>query len=209
MMRPAIREPLSPTRDALRENLLPYLDRAWAFLPPLSQPRVLDVGCGTGVATLRLAELTDGVIIALDIDEEALGALRARFDRRGLSHRIQTLLGSLTEIPFTDSSFDIVWCEGALFVLGFPESLRAWRRLLRAGGFLVAHDEAEDVDAKLRAVRAEGYDLLGHFEIPEQVWWSQYYGRAQAATELAEDIRRFRQEPQRFRSAYFVLQRQS
>lgn len=208
MKRPAIRGPLSPTRDELRENLLPFLERAWALLPRLSRPRILDIGCGTGVPTLRLAELTDGRIIALDVDEEALGALRARFERHGLSQRVETLT-SLTEIPIGDWIFDVVWCEGALFVLGFRESLRAWKQLLRPRGFLVAHDEAGDVDAKLRAVREEGYEVLGHFEIPEDVWWSEYYGRAEAEVELAEDIRRFRRNPKRFRSAYFVLQRQS
>jgi SAM-dependent methyltransferase len=206
--RPAIRGQVSATRDVLRENLLPYLDRAWALLPPLSHPRILDIGCGTGVPALRLAELTDGQIVALDIDEEALGVLSARFARRGLSQRIRTLT-SLTEIPIGDWSFDLVWCEGALFVLGFRESLRAWKQLLRPCGFLVAHDEAADVEAKLRAVQEEEYDLLGHFEIPEDVWWREYYGRAEARAELAEDIRRFRQEPKRFRSAYFVLQRRS
>jgi hypothetical protein len=78
---------------------------------------------------------------------------------------------------------------------------------LRPGGCLAAHDEAGDVAAKLRAAQDEGYDVLGHVEIPEAVWWSEFYGRAEAAGEMAEHIRRFRQEPSRFRSAYFALRK--
>jgi SAM-dependent methyltransferase len=198
---------MSATQDILRANLLPFLDRAWGLLPPMSHPRVLDIGCGSGVPTLRLAELTDGNVVALDIDEKALEVLRARVDRRGLAHRIAVRLLSLTDLSFEDQSFDLVWCEGALFVLGFRESLRAWRRLLRPGGCLVAHDEAGDVAAKLRAAQNEGYDVLGHLEISEAVWWSEFYGRGEADGEMAEDIRRFRQEPSRFRSVYFVLRK--
>ena len=192
-------------RDDLRRNFLAFTDRAFEFLPPMENPRILDIGCGTGVPTLRLAELTDGQIVGLDSDKEALETLRARADSLGISDRIEVRVGSLEEIPFEDGSFDLLWCEGAVFALGFRESLRSWRRLLKPRGCLVVHDEAGDLGEKSLAVREEGYTLLGHFEIPEQVWWDDYYALADVELELAEEIRQFQIRPEQFRSAFFVL----
>jgi len=194
-------------RDDLRRNLLGFTDRAFEFLPPLEKPRVLDIGCGTGVPTLRLAELTGGQIVGLDSDREALETLRARAEALGISGRIEVRAGSLEEIPFEEGSFDLLWCEGAVSVLGFRESLQSWRRLLKPGGYLVVHDEAGDIGGKNLAVREEGYTLLGHFEISEQVWWDEYYALAdvELELELAEEISQFRARPEQFRSAFFVL----
>jgi SAM-dependent methyltransferase len=194
-------------QDDLRRNLLGFTDRAFDFLPPMEKPRVLDIGCGTGVPTLRLAELTGGQIVGLDSDREALEILRARVEALGISDRIEIRAGFLEEIPFEDGSFDLLWCEGAVSALGFRESLRSWRRLLKPGGYLVLHDEAGDVGGKSMVVREEGYSLLGHFEISEQVWWDDYYALAdeELELELAEEISQFMAGPEQFRSAFFVL----
>jgi ubiquinone/menaquinone biosynthesis C-methylase UbiE len=193
-------------RDDLRGNLLRFTDRAFDLLPEMDRPRILDIGCGTGVPALRLAELSGGEIVALDSDPDALEKLRARIEARGIDVRIEIRLGSLKDLPFRDGSFDLLWCEGALSVLGFRESLRAWRRLLKPGGFLVAHDEAGEVGAKCRAVEEEGYTLLGQFEVPEEVWWEEYFALAGDDLELAEEVRQFRERPEESRSAFFILQ---
>ena len=194
-------------RDDLRRNLLGFTDRAFDLLPPMESPRVLDIGCGTGVPTLRLAELTGGWIVAMDSDREALETFRDRVDGLEISDRIEVRAGTLEEIPFEDGSFDLLWCEGAASVLGFRESLRSWRRLLKPGGCLVVHDEAGDVGEKSMVVREEGYTLLGHFEISEQVWWDDYYALAdvELKLDLAEEISQFQARPEQFRSAFFVL----
>lgn len=191
--------------DRIRKNLLRFTDRAFDLLPPMTKPRILDIGCGSGVPTLRLAERTEGRIVGLDWDEEALKTLRERIERLGLSDRVEVRAGPLEDIPYEDGSFDIVWSEGAVSVLGFGESLRSWRRLLKSGGCMVLHDEVGDVDEKLRAVRDQGFELLGHFEIPEQVWWDDFYALADVEMDLAEEISLFQVRPERFRSAFFVL----
>jgi ubiquinone/menaquinone biosynthesis C-methylase UbiE len=192
-------------QDDLRSNLLRFTERAFELLPPMESPRILDIGCGTGLPTLRLAELTGGQIVGLDLDSEALETLRSRAVEQGLSDRVEVRVGALEEIPFEDCSFDLVWCEGAINELGFRESLRRWRRLLKPHGCMGLHDEAGDVDGKLSAAQEEGFALLGHFEISEQVWWDEYFALADEEMGLEAEIQRFQREPEKFRSAFFVL----
>ena len=194
-------------RDEMRKRFLRFTDRAFNLLPPMECPRILDIGCGTGVPTIHLAALTGGQIVGLDSDEEALETLRARAKALGISDRVEALRGFLEDIPFQDGSFDLLWCEGAVSVLGFRESLREWRRLLAPGGCLVLHDEAVDIVVKRLTAREEGYTLLGDFEVSEQVWWDEYYALADVGSDpdLADEISQFKARPEMFRSAFFVL----
>jgi SAM-dependent methyltransferase len=178
-------------RDSLRKNLLKFTDRAFELLPPMESPRVLDLGCGTGLPTVRLAALTGGRVIGLDSNREALEVLKARVDALGLSDRVQTHLGSVEEIPFEAESFDLIWCEGAVSVMGFRKSLRSWRGLLKPQGFVVLHDEAADIQEKLRMADEEGFAGLGHFEVSEQLWWDDYYALANEGLDISTVRLRF------------------
>jgi len=59
-------------KDLLREGLSKYTRQAFNMLPELDKPRVLDVGCGSGVPTMELARLSNGQIIGLDINQCSL-----------------------------------------------------------------------------------------------------------------------------------------
>ncbi len=56
-----------------------------ALPPPSSRPRVLEIGCGTGMLVTRLAPLC-AAYVGLDVSDEALVRLRSRLDRQGLRH---------------------------------------------------------------------------------------------------------------------------
>lgn len=171
--------------------------RALAMLPPLGpQARVLDLGCGTGAQTLTLAGLTSAHLLAVDLHPPFIAELTRLVRERGLADRVEPLVGDLRRLPFTPGSFDLVWCEGAIGLVGFDDSLRAWRSLLRPGGHLAATEPSwlrpdppaecvdfwrrnypaiRDVAANLAAVEACGFHPLGHFALPAAAWWDDYY----------------------------------
>jgi SAM-dependent methyltransferase len=180
---------------------LSFTCKAFEMLPPLETPQILDVGCGSGDPTLELARLSGGQVIGLDVDPSALAELAKRAEEEGLSSRIQVVNRSMLEMDFPDESFDLIWAEGSLHVVGFEKALRDWRGLLKPGGFLVVHEMAwlradpppairsfwqrvfpgiRTVSEYVEAVRGHGYDLVGHFALPEDFWWREYYAPLQA-----------------------------
>lgn len=94
--------------------------------------KVLDVGCGTGWFTRRIADLPQcPVMTGVDIDEEALAYAR------GQDSKTCYLSGNAVQLPFADSSFDRVMSVTALcFVPDWPEALKEIVRVTR-GRFVV------------------------------------------------------------------------
>ena len=93
-------------------------------------------------------------------------------------------------------SVDLLWSEGALYVLGFEQGLRLWRPLLAPGGCLVASecswlcaDPPAEAAAFFRAgypgmagiaenlerARAAGFSVIDHFTLPRAAWWDEFY----------------------------------
>lgn len=224
-----------------------YTEQAFRMLPTLDAPRILDVGCGTGGPTLQLAQLSRGQVIGLDIDEPSLEVLATEIQEAGLSDRVYAVKGSMFQMGFRDQSFDIIWAEGAIFVIGFEKGLDEWRRLIEPGGFLVVHEMVwlhpdpppeiwsywrrryqgiRTVPENLEHIPARGYDLLGHFTLPQDAWWTEYYGPLEKRVrELREkyvhdsealavldkeqrEIDRFKKCQKWYGSAFFVMQKQ-
>ena len=127
--------------DHFRKVFNKYTIKAFRKLPKLDNPRILDIGCGSGVPTMELAKLSKGEIIGIDIDQELLDILSKKIEQEGLTNRVKAIKCSLLDIKFPDNSFDIIWAEGSITTLGVERSLEGWNRLLKSSGFLVVHDE--------------------------------------------------------------------
>ena len=89
-------------------------------------PEILDVGCGTGAQTLVLASATAGRITATHLIGPFLAQLEERAAETGLDQRIQTLAADMNNLPFPDDRFNLIWSEGAAYVMGFDNALRQW-----------------------------------------------------------------------------------
>ena len=102
----------------------------------------------------------------------------------------------MNALPFPENSFDLIWSEGAIYVMGFEAGLRARRRLVRPGGHVVVselswltrdpppepaaywaegHPGMRHVDENVAAARAAGYRVIDHVTLPEHAWWDDYY----------------------------------
>ena len=211
--------------DNLREGLNKYTRKAFRMLPKLVKPRILDIGCGSGVPTIELARLSDGQIIGLDIDQVLLDKLDKKIEEEGLTNRVKTMKCSMFEMDFPDESFDVIWAEGSISRIGFENGLKEWRRLLKPRGFLVVHDEIKNITEKLKVIPSCGYTLLGYFPLREDVWWIEYYGplekRVQElSAKYAEhpeilrvldkkrnEIEMVKKNPRNYASVFFVMRR--
>lgn len=95
-------EASNPVVRLLLNRFLGRVDEAAANLDPTS---VLDVGCGEGVVTCRLAQLlAPAEVLGVDADEERLSEEWRARSAPNLSFRA----ASAYDLPFEDRSFDLV-----------------------------------------------------------------------------------------------------
>ncbi len=171
--------------------------RALAMTPPLPRdPHLLDIGCGPGAQTLVLAKQTGGHVTAIDTHQPFLDDLKQRAERAHLASRIRPQYGDMTALDFEEASFDLIWSEGAIYIMGFREGLQAWHRFLKPGGALAVSeltwlvdappDEArrfwqaaypamKHIEENIAILQQAGYTYLNHFTLPESAWWDAYY----------------------------------
>jgi len=155
--------------------MLRYMRQAFLMLPEIRSPRILDIGCGSGVPTIELARLSGGTITAIDIDHPALDRLKDKIKKEGMAGRIKVESRSMLDMDFPEAIFDIIWSEGSIFAVGFEKGLRDWRRFLKTGGFVVVHDEKGDVEEKQKQISRCGYELIDHFVLGDDIWWNEYF----------------------------------
>ncbi len=195
------------------------------MLPQMDKPRILDIGCGSGVPTLELARLSYGEVIGIDIDQPALDKFNNKIEEAGLIDRVQSENCSILDMDFSDESFDIIWSEGSIFVVGFERALREWRRFLKPAGFMVVHDEQGNVKKKLEQISDCGYQLLGYFILSADTWWTEYFAPlekliGESRTRYTDDpkileelhqaqreLDMFKKDPERNSSAYFIMEK--
>lgn len=155
-----------------------------------------DIGCGSGGQTMTLARKLDGHVTAVDLFPEFLEELEVRAGKKGLAHRISTLAASMDDLPIGKEEYDLIWSEGAIYLMGFEEGISAWKEHLKPGGIIAVSDitwitekrpEALEnfwakecpgiatVDARLNALTKQGYEALGHFMLPQECWIDNYY----------------------------------
>ncbi|MFG3008973.1 class I SAM-dependent methyltransferase [Streptomyces cinerochromogenes] len=144
--------------DALRGGEARAHEAAQAVLSliPGASGRLLDVACGTGIVTRRLAAARPGLrVTGADLTPAMVHRASARLP--GAVVRADS-----RRLPFPDGTFDAVTSIWLLHLLDDPEDLRTvvaeCARVLRPGGVYVttvdkaaAHDVGSDIDSVLAA----------------------------------------------------------
>lgn len=96
--------------------------------------RILEVGCGAGIALPGLNRLcSPTLLVGLDIDEDALAA--AATLTRAQAPTTLLVRGDVRAMPFADEFFDVVVDFGTCYHIGRGHhGLREIERVLRTGG---------------------------------------------------------------------------
>ncbi|WP_432738481.1 MerR family transcriptional regulator [Maridesulfovibrio sp. FT414] len=158
--------------------------------------RVLNVGCGTGIETIALCDGTGHTITALDNRPALLDALDKSAGKAGYSNRITPILGDMNTMDFKEESFDMIWSEGAIFIMGFENGVSQWKKFIRPGGYLCLSELAwlsdnqskettqffQNIYPEMKSIRGnidilekDGFEVTGYFIEPESDWWDVYY----------------------------------
>lgn len=127
--------------------------------PLPGNPRILDLGSGTGAATPVLAAAAAAAegagVAAVDLYPPFLEELRAAAESAGAADRVRVRPGSMEDLDdLADGSFDLVWSEGAAYNIGFGKALGTWRRLLSPEGALVVTGCGWITDSPSAEIRA-------------------------------------------------------
>lgn len=155
--------------------------------------KILDIGCGPGEQTIHLSKLNNGHITALDYFEKYLDQLKSKITD---GQNITLMKGDMFNLPFDDEAFDLIWSEGAIYIIGFEKGLKEWKRFLKPGGYLAvthiswlkdditaepkafwdaAYPDMKNIDENLEIAASCGYEVISHFTLPENAWFDVYY----------------------------------
>jgi len=208
-------------KDGCRKGLIKYLLKALSIIPYIERPLILDIGCGTGVTTLTLADVYNGNIYAVDSNKKSLSRLEEKIKGLNLTDRITAIHSSVFDLKFTDVKFNIVLAEGLLNVIGFEKGILIANRFIKDNGYFIIHDEIAAREEKLYIFEKHNYILLDCFALDETEWWNDYYKALEKAIKSYSDtnvcalfkndlreIEMYKKDPMQFRSIYYILKKQ-
>jgi ubiquinone/menaquinone biosynthesis C-methylase UbiE len=130
-----------PFPDVARRNFMQEGLEVPAMVQLLRLPtggRVLEIGCGRGIALAPLAQaLRPARLTGVDIDGMLLGEAARRAAEKGV---VVTLCrGDVRSLPFPDESFDVAIDFGTCYHIANPErGMREIVRVLSTGGLYVS-----------------------------------------------------------------------
>jgi SAM-dependent methyltransferase len=126
----------------------------------------LEVACGSGGVTRRMAAETGAQCVGVDINANGIDAAARGAREQGLSPQVSFQVADAGHrLPFADASFDAVFCNDSINHLpGRLEVLRDWHRVLRPGGRLLFTDPVvvtgQLTNEEIRARSSIGYFLF-------------------------------------------------
>jgi len=207
-------------KDNCRKGLLKHLTKAISTIPFIENLRILDVGCGSGVPTILLAEILNGQITAIDTDTQAIDILREKVIELDLSNTVTLKNCSLFDIIIKDNQYDLILAEGLLNVVGFQRGFLKLINLLKRKGFIIIHDEFQNQKDKIEFIKNNDCKILDSFVLDEKIWWNDYYKNLEKEisyisnnellklfkTDLLE-IKQFKKDPFHYTSVYYIIEK--
>lgn len=112
----------------------PWVRPAIARLGSITGKRVLDFGCGHGMAATCLAQM-GAEVVAFDLSAGYVHEAVERATANGV--HIQGLLADGARLPLADTSMDAIWGVAILHHLNIEQAVQEIKRILQPGGVAI------------------------------------------------------------------------
>lgn len=205
------------------------LDIILPLLPAKESPgdpvhiNVLDIGCGAGAQTFELARRIDGTILAVDNHKPFLDELMRRAENTGSSDKISILLADMSDMDLEPESFDIIWSEGAISLMGFHRGFEVCYNLLLPGGFIavtelcwfkpdppsecydffnICYPQMTDVKTNISIIEDCGFKMIDDFKLPKSSWLQEFYEPLES--EVSSVRNKYSGEPNKLEFVEFI-----
>ncbi len=102
---------------------------------------VLEIACGKGATSSFLSQEYGCRVVGIDLSAQLVSLARKRVEVENLSNKVDFLLGDGEELPFKDSTFDVVMSECSFSLLPNKDAASIEiERVTKPGGRLVISD---------------------------------------------------------------------
>jgi ubiquinone/menaquinone biosynthesis C-methylase UbiE len=103
--------------------------------------RILEIGCGAGLTTIKLACRGYGVD-AIDSSEAMVERTLREVTESGAGDRVKVFRGDANSLPFEDDTFTLVLAIGVIPWLESPDTaVREMARVLKPGGYVILNSD--------------------------------------------------------------------
>ncbi|WP_373839905.1 methyltransferase domain-containing protein [Methanospirillum sp.] len=168
-------------------------------------PVTIDMGCGSGVQTLELAR-AGCQVTAVDLYPVILDHLIERICNEDPMLLITPVCASMDTFR-PAAPVDLIWSEGAVYIIGFEKGLSLWKEHVKVGGYVVVSEltwftshppsrlkefwEQEYPSMKTESVNQEiigkcGYRWMGSVVLPDSAWDAFYAPQKEKITLLRD-----------------------
>jgi len=179
---------IAPRYDFITRALSFRRDTKWKDdllekLPDIESPNCLDLACGTGDITFRLAQkYPQGRVVGLDLTEAMVALARPQnsFDN------VEFIIGDMSRTEFADESFDVI--TGGYALRNAPELNRALKeihRVMKRGGTGAFLDFSKPGSKVLQSLELLALRVWGGF------WGIVLHRNAEVYTYIAASLKQF------------------
>ena len=152
---------IAPTYDKLNHILSLNVDKSWRrkavkrlkkSLANISNPKILDLACGTADSTIQIAKsIENAEILGIDISEKMLEIGEFKVERLELDDRVKFSHSCAENIEFQDNTFDAAFV--AFGVRNFSDRMKGLAEILRVlkpKGTLIVLELSEPQNVMIR-----------------------------------------------------------
>ncbi len=123
---------LRQTEEVLKVGTDAILLGSWTSRTPTSPEHVLDIGCGTGILALMMAQVfPDAIIDAIDIHPEALRLARENFLNSQWKERLHVKNEDVLQYDAAEQQYDLIIINPPYYPSDYNVSMNESRRISR------------------------------------------------------------------------------